>query len=302
MGLLRLFLPQFSSKSGGLDLTEDSASLSSFQMKMSVAQYSTVTSLLRPKEFLAELLGTFMMVVVSKSAGVSLSVMSGRDEISSTHLLLPVALAAGLGVMIGILVTGTASGAHMNPCVSLAMSVWGRLPASALPAYFLGQILGAAAGCAAVLFLFSDTINEVGAGVVASYPVLASTETRLSLDQGVATFLLLNVICSVEDQGHSPPALLVGLSVATITLALGANAGASMNPAVDFIPRAVAAIWTSSLDPFHKGGHFWLVPLLVPFLGAVIGVIVYQLLVVSMRQDSQTKTRIKKAVQFSDKW
>merc|ERR1712106_1177541 len=91
---------------------------------------------------------------------------------------------------------------------------------------------------------------------------------------------------SVEDQLHSPPALIVGLSVATITLALGPNAGASMNPAVDLVPRAIAAWWQGDLTPFYKGGHFWTVPLLLPFLGSVLGVISYQLLIIEFRMDS----------------
>jgi glycerol uptake facilitator protein len=177
------------------------------------------------------------MVIIAKSAGVSLAVLSARNDPAATGSLLTGGLSAGLGVMVGILVTGNASGAHMNPCVSVAMAIWGRLKFSALPSYICGQFLGAAAGSALVLFLFYDTIVEVGPEVMTSYPGLAEGEVQLSFDQGVATFILLLVVCSVEDQGHTPPALLVGLSVATITITMGANAGASMNPAVDFMPR-----------------------------------------------------------------
>lgn len=278
------------------------------QLKMSgMKSYhrSPLSHLLRPKEFLSELLGTFMMVIISKSAGASLAILASRDEqVAPSIFLFPGAISAGLGVMVGILVTGASSGAQMNPAVSVAMVVWGRLPLSALPAYLLGQVAGAAAGSATVLFIFNDSIFEVGAQVLASYPGLATSDTQLSVDQGVATLLLLLVICSVEDQAHSPPALLVGLSVASITLALGANAGASMNPAVDLIPRAVAAWWTRSLSPFHQGGHFWLVPFLVPFLGAVLGVIMYQLLIVEMREDTKqpTVSCVKKKVTFPDRW
>jgi len=202
--------------------------------------------------------------------------------------------------MVGILVTGASSGAHMNPAVSVAMAVWGRLPLSAVPAFVVAQFLGAWAAAALVLFLYHDSLGEVGAQVLASAPGLASSEVQLSFDQGVATFLLLLVVCSVEDQGHTPPALLVGLTVFVLTLSLGANAGASMNPAVDFMPRAMAALWKMSKSPFTGTGHFWLVPFLIPYLGGVIGVIVYQLCIVGMRMEAV----VTKKVQFTNqnKW
>jgi len=202
--------------------------------------------------------------------------------------------------MVGILVTGASSGAHMNPAVSVAMAVWGRLPISAVPAFVLAQFLGAGAASALVLFLFRDSLGEVGAQVITSAPGLATSEVQLSCDQGVATFILLLVVCSVEDQGHSPPALLVGLTVFVITLSLGANAGASMNPAVDFMPRAIAALWKMSLSPFTSSGHFWLVPFLLPYLGGVIGIITYQLCIVGMRMEAV----VTKKVQFTgqNKW
>ena len=101
-----------------------------------------------------------------------------------------------------------------------------------------------------VLFVFYDTIVEVGPEAMTSYPGLAESEVQLSFDQGVATFILLLVVCSVEDQGHTPPALLVGLTVATITITMGANSGASMNPAVDFMPRYHSEGIKDCLIPF----------------------------------------------------
>lgn len=293
MGLLRLLVPAFTQKK---QFNLETDSVSSLQLHVRHPMHY-INSLIRPKEFLAELLGTFIMVIIAKSAGVSLAVLSSRDDLAASGSLLSGGLSAGLGVMVGILVTGNASGAHMNPCVSVAMAIWGRLQFSALPAYILGQFLGAAAGSALVLFLFYDTISEVGPEVMTSFPGLAKSEVQLSFDQGVATFILLLVVCSVEDQGHTPPALLVGLSVATITITMGANAGASMNPAVDFMPRAIAAVWRMSLSPFHKGGKFWLIPLLVPYLGAVIGVSVYSLCIQRMRQE-RLITKKPKSVQF----
>ena len=68
-------------------------------------------------------------------------------------------LSAGLAVMVGILVTGHNSGAHMNPAVSLGMAVWGRIPLSALPAYMLAQFSGALAASGMVLAIWWDLVR-----------------------------------------------------------------------------------------------------------------------------------------------
>jgi hypothetical protein len=50
--------------------------------------------------------------------------------------------------------------------------------------------------------------------------------------------------------------------------------------------RLVAAIWHSFLrsefdrDPFTRGGSFWLVPLIVPYLGGLAALLVYNTLIV----------------------
>jgi len=296
MGMLRLFLPQFHGNKDSFDL--DTNSVSSFQISSpGHPRADCIRSMVRPREFLSELLGTFVMVLIAKSAGLSLAILSAREDPSSSGSLLSGSVAAGLGVMVGILVTGNSSGAHMNPAVSVAMAVWGRLPLSSVPCYLLAQFIGAGAGSLLVLFISKDSVSEVGVQTLTSSPGLITGELQLSVDQGVATFILLLVVCSVEDQQHSPPALLVGLTVCVITLSMGSNAGASMNPAVDFMPRAVSCLWTMSMAPITSTGHFWLVPFLLPYLGGVLGVLIYQVFIVSMRFEPV----ITKKVQFVER-
>ena len=139
--------------------------------------------------------------------------------------------------MVGILVTGQASGAHMNPAVSVGMAIWGRIPLSSLPSYISGQFLGSFSAAALLLLSWSSSIARAGPAVMTSFPGLGTTEAELGLDQGLATFLMVLVACSLEDQHHSPPSLLMGLTVATVTITMGPNAGASMNPAADMMPR-----------------------------------------------------------------
>ena len=106
-----------------------------------------------------------------------------------------------------------------------------------LPAYLTGQFLGSFSAAALLLLSWSSAVAQAGPAVMASSPVLGSSLAELGLDQGLATFLMVLVACSLEDQHHSPPSLLMGLTVATVTITMGQNAGASMNPAADMMPR-----------------------------------------------------------------
>lgn len=262
--------------------------------------------LLRVKEFVAELIGTFILTVLAKGTALSLAGLKAQSEklnegdIASLNggavvSNLVGSLAGGLGVMIGILVTGGASGGHLNPAVSVAMTVGRRMKATLLPAYLLGQFIGAAVGSALVLCLYSDTLTgelDVKAEVITSYAGLATNHASLVLDQVAAPFLLLLLITAVVEQGHQPGGLLVGLSVFGIGVTLGPNAGASMNPAVDFMPRVVAALWEGR---FRSEKGFWPLPLLVPFIGGILGVVVYEFCIVKLRKEERSEKELSLA-------
>ena len=87
--------------------------------------------------------------------------------------------------MIGILVTGKyvflpdsffnpfsqrSSGAHVNPQVSVAFALTGDLSPLSLPAYLLGQFLGAGAAAVLVLVLYLDTLTPAALAAMASSP------------------------------------------------------------------------------------------------------------------------------------
>jgi len=239
---------------------------------------------LKWKEFVAEMLGTFILTLVGKSAAVSLA---SNENPGIAHGL--GCVAAGLGVMIGILVTGKSSGAHVNPQVSVAFALTGDLAPLSLPAYLLGQFLGAGAAALVVLLLYQDTLffsshitTETALAALASSPGVAQSTSSLIFDQVIASCLLQLVNACVKEQGHQPGGLLVGCSVIGLSLAFGPIAGAAMNPAADFMPRLVSYLAGngkafSHLDLGSLGSlPFWTLPFLLPYLGGALAGMLYK--------------------------
>lgn len=145
----------------------------------------------------AEFLGTalLMAVVVGSSA------MGAALGAGPALGLLVSALVTGLALFVLITVLAPLSGAHLNPAVTLVVSLGGEIPASRALAYGLAQIGGAFAGAALAHLMF------------ALPPFTASQIARstggLWLSEGVATFGLIFVILGAIRAG-GPLAALVG--------------------------------------------------------------------------------------------
>jgi len=243
--------------------------------------------LLKWREFVAEMLGTFILTLVGKAAAVSLASV---ETPGVAHGLGSVA--AGLGVMIGILVTGKSSGAHVNPQVSVAFALTGDLAPLSLPAYILGQFLGAGAAAALVLVLYLDVLTPAALAAMASSPGVTQSTFPLIVDQVVASCLLQLVNACVKEQGHQPGGLLVGCSVIGLSLAFGPVAGAAMNPAADFMPRLVSFL-AGNQSAFNQFGSlpFWTLPFLLPYLGGALAGFVYKYGIVHLGGRAKAKVQ-----------
>jgi glycerol uptake facilitator protein len=97
-------------------------------------------------------------------------------------------------------------------------------------------------------------------------------------------------VLALTDERNQPPRsnlapLLVGLAVAAIGMSFGANAGYAINPARDFGPRMLAWFtgWGQVAIPgIHN--YFW-VPIVGPFVGGVLGAIVYDIFIRDVLRD-----------------
>src|SRR5215469_1230771 len=89
------------------------------------------------RKSVSEIIGTFALVF----CGTGAIVIDNASRGAVTHV--GVAITFGLVVMAMIYGLGEISGAHLNPAVSIAFTLAGRLPVRALGTYVLSQIIGA---------------------------------------------------------------------------------------------------------------------------------------------------------------
>lgn len=79
-------------------------------------------------------------IAFSLGLGASLSWMVSQGQAGSFGAQ---SVAWGLSFMLGIYVTGGVSGGHLNPAITISLSVWRGFPAKLCVIYILMQIIGA---------------------------------------------------------------------------------------------------------------------------------------------------------------
>ncbi|MDQ1179161.1 glycerol uptake facilitator protein [Rhodococcus sp. SORGH_AS 301] len=245
-----------------------------------------------PAEMAAEFAGT--MILILFGAGVVAQVVSGGESGSlGDHD--SIAWAWGLGVMFGVYVAGRATGAHLNPAVTLSFALFRGFAWSKVAPYALAQTLGAFVAALLVRWNYNDMLNAIDPEHTTATQTIFSTlpgngTLPVSLgsaliDQIIGTAILLFLIVAVTDTRNSPPLanmapLIIGLIVVAIGFAWGTNAGYAINPARDFGPRLASFItgYGGAWRDQYGSLYFW-VPILGPIIGGPIGVLLYDNLV-----------------------
>jgi len=208
-----------------------------------------------------------------------------------------VCISWGMAVTLAIYVTGSVSGTHANPAVTLTLAIFRDFEWKKVVPYWLAQIVGAFAGAAIVYLLFGPVIDhfnaaqnltrEAGgaAGVFFTHPGLAITPMHALLDQIILTaFLLFGIFAITEQYNEMAPmansgAVMIGLLVAIIGSCMGYLEAWALNPARDFGPRLFAYLAGWNTAAFPSPENYWWVPIVGPLIGGVVGGGAYQCLI-----------------------
>lgn len=203
-------------------------------------------------KYLAELLGTFILVGISSMTIIVVGGAVGAAE------AVAIALAFGLALLAGIWVLGHVSGAHFNPAVTLGFLLNKEISVGDAIGYWVGQFAGATL---ASLVVLATSSQEAVAGTATGYSVLS---TAIVLEVVLTAVFVWTVLASVKRGGNHAP-LAIALTLTAVHLA-GVPSGPSVNPARSFGPALVGGD-TDQL----------LVYLYAPLIGAVVAWGLYRL-------------------------
>ena len=212
------------------------------------------------KKYLAEFIGTFVLVFFACGTA---AVVGCSSEAGTGYLL--TALAFGLVIVAMAYSIGNVSGCHINPAVSIAMLVSGKMSFGDFVGYIIAQFAGAIAGAAA-LMAFVGKDSGLGANALYNGNIVSSLIIEVILTF-VFVIAILGVTSKVENGAVS--GLVIGLTLTLVHILGIAFTGTSVNPARSFGPAlfvggdALANVW---------------VFIVAPLVGGVLAALVYKFL------------------------
>lgn len=221
---------------------------------------------LHPRMYASEFAGTALLVFVGLSIVIALWAHSGplaALPISvDTRRMLNGFLFGSVGAAIAFSPIGKMSGAHINPAMTFAFWLEGKIRWRDASCYILAQLAGAACGSFALLFWGNIGVS-VGWG--AALPKSGVADWLPVAGEALCTFLLVALIfisaAHKATQRFTP--LINPPLFAILTWLEAPLSGASANPARSFGPELIGRIWEG-----------WWIYWLGPCLGAALAVIV----------------------------
>lgn len=202
------------------------------------------------KKYLAEMVGT--MVLVLLGCGTAVSLACGVDTAS----VVGTALAFGLAVVAMAYTIGGVSGCHINPAITLGCLLTGRISGKDAAMYMVFQVIGAFIG-SALLYVLVSGLTPAGTATGAN--ACSGSVMNGLVAEIVLTFIFVLVVLGTTDAKKGAgnfAGLAIGLSLVLIHLVGIHYTGTSVNPARSIAPAvfeggdALSQLWVFIVGPF----------------------------------------------------
>jgi len=229
--------------------------------------------------FMAEYVGTTLLLTLGN--GVVANVILSKTK-GFNGGLISITLGWAMAVFVGVYVSAHASGAHLNPAVTIALAYAGKFSWSLVPTYILAQMLGAMSGAFLVWLTYKQHFDStedanIKLGVFCTAPSISNAAYNF-ISEAIGTFVLLFGILTMTKASNSLgtlDALPVALLILAIGLSLGGPTGYAINPARDLGPRIMHFILPIKNKRNSDWRYSW-IPVIAPIIGGIVAVMVYE--------------------------
>lgn len=227
------------------------------------------------KKLLAEGIGTMFLVLLACGSAVLAGSSIGG---------LGIGLCFGLVLVCLCYCLGNISGCHVNPAVSFAMFLAGRMSGRECASYIVFQLLGATVGAGLLYamvnmapgFNFGGTTAASGSYLATNVLQPGATPALALFSEGLLTFFFVLVILGATDanKGFGKFAgLAIGLALGLVNIVGIPVDNCSVNPARSFGP----AVFDST-----AWGDFWIM-VAGPAIGAILAVLCWKAMAAAKR-------------------
>jgi len=217
------------------------------------------------KKFVSEFIGTLCLVLFGCGTAVAMTKLCAKTGMSmagtdgqTTLFFQPLAIALAFGLVLTAVIYcfGKRSGAHVNPAVSVAMLLCGKMTVMDFLGYIAAQIAGAFAGAALIGVLMSSFTN-LGANGYLSSSAIGANGLHAILIECILTFVFVLVILCVTEKAEnkSVAGIVIGLTLTLVHIVGLPFTGTSVNPARSLAPAvlqggiALSQVWVFIFAP-----------------------------------------------------
>ncbi|MGN6439916.1 MAG: MIP/aquaporin family protein [Agriterribacter sp.] len=229
--------------------------------------------------FIAEITGTALLITLG--GGVVANVLLDKTKGNNSGLIV-IAFGWAIGVFTGVYAAAAASGAHLNPAVTIGLAVEGGFEWEKVPMYILAQFIGAFIGSFAMWISyrqhFDATQNpDLKLAVFCTAPAIPNAFYNFITEMIGTCVLVLGVflLAKPDTKLGSLDALPIALVVLGIGVSLGGPTGYAINPARDLGPRIMHALLPIKGKRDSNWGYAW-VPVVGPIAGGVVAALIFK--------------------------
>lgn len=240
--------------------------------------------------YLFEFIGTLVLVLLGDGVCAATSLNHSKAKGAGWVVI---TLGWGFAVMVGVLIAGPVSGAHLNPAVTLGLAIAGSFSWASVFGYIVAQMLGGFMGAVLVWLFYKDHYKatkdqpDTILGTFCTMPAIRNP-WRNFLCEAIATCLLVFVILALGTGGNaftfngadlqtgSLGSFPVTCVIMSIGMSLGGATGYALNPARDLCPRTAHAVLPIAGKRDSGWWYSW-VPVAGPMVGAALAAVVFLL-------------------------